>query len=403
MQKSKIEYLIEKYHQDNLLPAEKSELIELLALEENESIAEEFFLKAWEKSRLREPLFSEGRSKELLHRVLGTTKAGDNSHSDYRSLFSIKRLAIAASLLIGIGTGIFYYKTAEVSPNLAQETHKEFNIPPGGNKAVLTLADNTEINLDSIADGATIRFDNMVVKKTQDGQLSYEISNDVAKEAATGINTIRTPRGGQYMVILADGTKVWLNSASVLSFPVAFDSGDRVVELSGEGYFEVAKDAGRRFRVKADEAEIEVLGTKFNVNAYQNETATGTPLLEGSVKKSNKENSILIKPGQQARVVKGRKEISTSAVDTDEIIAWKEGYFQFTNTDIHAVMRELSRWYDVDIEFEDPTIGETFAGRISRKKDISEVLKVFEATGTIRFKLIHGDAAGKGRRIIVMK
>lgn len=417
MTNSRIEYLIQRYLNDTLLPSEQEELTELLASKENETIAREFFSKAWEKSKSLDPVFSPRKSKEILQNIVNNAKAEEAVHLNSRGNRTgsplLKRIAVAATLLIGFGLGINYYISYHNSHNtetngIAQKIKQPQDISPGGNRAVLTLADNTQINLDEIKNGSLARVGNIIVKKTQDGQIIYEVANDIidnntADHKDGGFNSISTPRGGQYKVILADGSKVWLNSASTLKFPTKFSAAERLVELSGEGYFEVAKDRERRFRVKSASAEVEVLGTHFNVSAYPDEAITRTTLLEGSVKVSDHNKSLLIKPGQQARITKGAPGIALSEVDTDEAVAWKDGYFVFSDTDIHTIMRHLSRWYDVDVEFKDPDIHETFAGRVSKDKNISEVLKVFEATGTIQFEIIPGDAAGKGRRVIVMK
>lgn len=402
MPDSKIEYLITRYLEDKLLPSEREELTGLLALKENEEVAKEFLSKAWGKSKTLDPIFSEAKSADILQRIITASKADDVVDLKERKLSIKSAIAVAASLIIAVSFGIYFYNSSKESLHSALNVPKQ-DATPGGNNAVLTLADDTKIYLDKVDNGSLARVGNIIIKKSADGQVIYEVSDSKAEDVAYGYNTISTPNGGQYNIVLPDGSKVWLNSASSLRFPSKFTGDERSVELSGEGYFEVAKNKDKPFRVKAGEANIQVLGTHFNINAYQNEDVLSTTLLEGSVKVVNKGKSVIIKPGQQARLVKGQGGIAFSTVDINDVVAWKSGYFVFNNTDIHSIMRQLARWYNVDVEFKDSNIQETFAGRISKNKNLSEVLKVFETTGTIHFEITPADQAGNGRRVIVMK
>ena len=225
----------------------------------------------------------------------------------------------------------------------------------------------------------------------QDSTLTYKADDD----SKVSYNTITIPNGGQYQLILADGTKVWLNAASSLKFPTAFPGKQRTVELTGEAYFEVAKNKNQPFNVKTPTQTVQVLGTHFNINAYSNEPFVKTTLLEGSVNVSSAGGSLLLKPGQQALLNNSGLATLKDDVDTDEAIAWRNGLFQFNDVDIKTIMRQVARWYDVDVEFKGQVPAYTFHGKISRNLNASTVLKIFELSG-INFTI-------EGRKIIVSK
>ncbi|TDE09604.1 FecR family protein [Dyadobacter psychrotolerans] len=251
-----------------------------------------------------------------------------------------------------------------------------------GNKAVLTLADGSAIILDNSPNGTVSKQGSTVVDKTSKGQLIYRPGTTSVAQAEN-INTLTTPKGGQYQLQLPDGSKVWLNAASSLKFPAAFGSSERRVELSGEAYFEIAKNAQKPFKVMiAQGAVIEVLGTHFNVMAYQNEKNVSTTLLEGSVKITKSNLALTIKPGQQAVL---NNTLQAFQVDTEQEIAWQKGDFQFSNTDFAGILRELERWYDVDFVYEDLP-SKKLNGIVSRTYNLSQVLRMLEITGGVQFK-----------------
>lgn len=275
-------------------------------------------------------------------------------------------------------------KTAEVTKPIVQPM-----AVPGGNKAVLTLADGSSIVLDSAANGALSQQGATTIMKKQDGELVYKTDGKTGEQAIAW-NAISTPRGGQYQVVLPDGTKVWLNAVTVLRFPASFAGNERVVQLTGEAYFEVAPlqlSSGQKMPFKIsilpqlggqEGAQIEVLGTHFNVKAYNDEAAIKTTLLEGAVKMSGSKGQYLMKPGQQARVGRdGRMWLDENA-DVDEAVAWKNGRFQFNEADVEAVMRDIARWYDVTIEYAGKVPAEKFEGEIPRNSSITEVFKILE-------------------------
>jgi hypothetical protein len=311
------------------------------------------------------------------------------------------QLGIAASILILITTGLFFYsnRTADDKIDAKVVETKESIITPGDDKAILTLSDGTKIILEDAKNGILANQAGVSIQKTSDGELLYSFSNSantVAPETKENIiyNKIETPVGGKYQVNLPDGSKVWLNSSSSLRFPALFNGNTREVELSGEAYFDVSKNKSKPFKVITKDQIVEVLGTQFNINSYSDEGPIKTTLIEGSVKIIYKDKVVLLSPGQQFQP----KESVAAVVeaDTEEVVAWKDGYFIFKNEDIKSIMRKVSRWYNVEVSYSGniPEVG--FGGNISRSKDISEVLDVLQLTNAIHFKV-------EGRRITVMR
>jgi len=293
-------------------------------------------------------------------------------------------VAAAAVLLTVIGAGSYFWlfnKPTTEQPATSKAQVKPKDLPPGRDAAVLTLADGKTIILDS-ASGTISKQGGATVINVK-GQVSYAKASGKENQPAVVYNTVTTARGNQYQLILADGSKVWLNSASSLRFPTSFTGKSRDVELDGEGYFEIAKDASKPFHVKTRTQDIEVLGTHFNVNAYNDEEATKTTLIEGKVKVSQslKGQSAILKPGEQAVLVANSPFTIDHSPDLDQVMAWKNGWFEFDNTDIKTIMRQISRWYDVDIRYETKTNNETYGGRISRSLNLSNILKMLESYG----------------------
>ena len=314
-------------------------------------------------------------------------------------------LAAAAVAVLFFAVGLVFY--------LNQPHHKGDNIPhmavaqsdvqPGSNKAVLTLADGTTVTLDEAANGEITEVAGMTIKKTADGQLVYEVEAANAQLSSNPnttkrYNQISTPRGGQYQIILPDGTRVWLNSASSLKYPLQFTAGERRVELKGEAYFEVSRKntaAGKLipFFVETTSQVIEVLGTHFNVSSYDDEESTKTTLLEGSVRVSMSatdnegktfNQTLILKPNQQSILTKGR--LDAIPVDATESIAWRDGYFNFNDANLETVMRELSRWYDVDVVYEGNVPKGTYTGKVYRNMSLSKVFDIL-TYAEVKFKI----------------
>lgn len=291
----------------------------------------------------------------------------------------------AAFIIIAAGTYLLQ------QPLKQEKTTAVLPIAPAGNKAMLTLGNGTVVDLNAATDGAITEQSGTTVNKQQ-ALLTYDAGN---VEAQPTINKLSVPRGGKYRLILPDGTKVWLNAASELQFPTVFTGAERLVELNGEGYFEVAADADQPFIVKTASLRVEVLGTHFNVKAYADESTTNTALLEGSVKivTANGSNSLL-KPGDLAKVTADHNISITKDSDMNLAVAWKDGFFAFRNADIAVILREIGRWYDVEINYEGPVTRRRFTGKVSRSYSLAETLSILEASD------LHFRQAGK--KIIVL-
>lgn len=282
----------------------------------------------------------------------------------------------AAVLLLAIATiGWQYYRTAKNVTPLSSLANTRPDPLPGGNKAMLTLANGATVVLDSAANNAIPSQGATKVIRIN-GQLKYEAGQ--AANDAVVFNTLTTPRGGQYKVELPDGTLVWLNAASSLRFPTAFTGGERTVILNGEGYFEVAHRSNMPFKVQLGSGVVEVLGTHFNIMAYPNETKVRTTLLEGAVKVTHNTHAARLVPGQQASWMADGSNITVITADTDEAVSWKEGYFQFNRASLADVMRQLQRWYNVEVRYEGSTSKREFWGKIPRNVRLSEALKILE-------------------------
>jgi transmembrane sensor len=390
-------YLFHRYYGQLASPEEKAELMQLLDASVDDEELLSLAKEAWENQDTGQLLFTEEQSRNMLSKILGREIPVANIYS----LTPVRRIparrspwlryAAAVLLLVLLGAAADYliHWKHERQEVVAASKITEQDIAPGGNKAVLTLGNGAKIILDSAHNGTLTQQGNATIVKTDSGQLSYRAGSEKLTDIV--YNTLTTPRGGQFQLSLPDGTKVWLNSASSIRFPTAFSGSNREVEMTGEVYFEVVHDARRPFRVKAAGREIEDLGTHFNVNAYTDEQAMNTTLLEGSVKVGQ---LILSRAGQQARISSDGKVSLINDVNLEEVVAWKNGYFEFTDADIKAVMRQLSRWYAVTVVYgkhEEPAL---FTGQIGRNMTASQVFQVLSATGyhfTIRGDTIRVD------------
>ncbi|WP_104381747.1 FecR family protein [Sphingobacterium sp. HMA12] len=304
------------------------------------------------------------------------------------------RIAAAAILLFALGSGIFYYSLSSRDNKLVTvPQHKD--IAPGAVGATLTLANGEQILLGDAGEGEIARQAGVSVSKTADGQILYQILGGSANDQSS--NTLSTANGQTYVVTLPDQTKIWLNAASSLTYSTALytSKGQRKVELTGEAYFEVAKDKTHPFVVKTGDLEVEVLGTHFNINSYADEAAISTTLLEGSVRVIHGQRKEIIRPGQQA--IATAAGIAVKEVDLDEIVDWKEGDFALNHINFKTAMRKIARWYDVEFIYDSSVPLDMEAGGwISRKNNLSAVLKLIESSGLAHFKI-------EGRKVYVSK
>jgi transmembrane sensor len=300
----------------------------------------------------------------------------------------IGRFAAAAVVLLLAG-GYWWWQAERGRPAPVAQAPITHDVAPGSNKAVLTLSNGARIVLDSAQNGALAQQGGTRVIKTDSGRIAYHSLNE--KATATLYNTLATPRGGQYQLTLPDGTKVWLNAASSIRYPVLFSGPERRVEVTGETYFQVARNASKPFKVLINgKQEVEVLGTSFDINAYEDEEQDRTTLLEGKVKVQG----AILKPGDQAQWKGGQAVKVLSDADVEEAVAWKNGKFIFTGDDIGSVMRQIARWYDVDVEYKGDFKGVELVGVIPRNNNVSEILRMLEQTRTVKFTV-------EGRKITV--
>jgi len=297
--------------------------------------------------------------------------------------------AAAAVLVIFTALGIYHFIADKKNrqPKYTAKTPAR-DIAPGTNKATLTLANGQTINISDSQNGLIATQAGVAINKTSDGLVKYE-TGPAAILLTGAMNIITVPRGGKYQLVLADGTKVWLNNASSLKFPTAFSGNERVVELTGEAYFEVVHNSKQPFKVKTASQIVEDIGTQFDVNSYADEDGTATTLVEGGVKIYDAKGQTFIKPGQQYLLkTNGLSEVRNE-VDLDEVTAWKSDMFQFDNADIKTIMRQIGRWYNVDVEYAGQVPSSTYHGRISRNSNASTVLKILELSG-INFTIERG-------------
>ncbi|MDE3213745.1 MAG: FecR domain-containing protein [Bacteroidota bacterium] len=362
-----------------------------------------------------------GLTAESISGIQGDSKDGDtleefpetypfDSEGIYRRILAARKTVLrtlvrkigrfaAAAAIIGAIAGTGYYlsrgnlgggKVVAVTINQPKD------LPPGTNKAILTLSGGKQIILDSVASGAITRQGATDVVKEGNGLLSYHAGSGSEAPSTTAVawNTLTTPRGGQYQLILPDGSKVWLNAASSITFPASFTGKDRKVTLTGEAYFEVKHDGTHPFIVNVNGAEVQDIGTHFDINGYGDEPSTKVTLIEGSVKvllpasPTQTLESRILKPGEQAEFDPGTRSglRTVNNVDLDQVLAWQHGMFEFDNIDLQAIMRQVGRWYDVDIQYEKKPGTEKFGGGISKNLPLSNVLKLLEANG-VKFDL----------------
>jgi transmembrane sensor len=377
---NRIDFLLDKFSRSEVNEAEFNELCELLKDDENESDIKRNLIKDIKAASFTE--LDQAKLDRMLNKVL------DKKEVPVRTMFPWKRIVAAAAVImvVAIGSYFAFFKHNE-KPTLAKNSVPVQNdLLPGGNKAVLTLADGTIVTLDSAKNGALVVQGNSQVTKG-DGTLAYNEQQQVGIVQNPVYNTVATPKGGQYQLTLADGSKVWLNAASSIHFPTAFTGNERRVEITGEAYFEVAHDAKRPFHVMVlrqaqddKPLDVQVLGTHFNINAYTDEETIRTTLLEGSVKVSAANKSVTIKSGEQAQMNGGNAIglMVNRDVNVDQVMAWKNGTFNFDDANLQTIMKQIARWYDVDVEYQGNVPMKTFKGEISRNVPASKVLQMLE-------------------------
>jgi len=305
------------------------------------------------------------------------------------------KLPLAAAIaLIAVGLGVYLYFNAS-SDSTKLHTQVTAKIVAGSNKAILTLSGGKQIALTDADNGELVTEGNTRITKTADGKIVYEPSTAQDSKAVV-YNTVSTPKGGQFQVVLPDGSQIWLNAMSSITYPSSFSGKERLVQLKGEAYFEIAKNPEKPFKVDvAGQQKIEVLGTHFNVEAYIDDHEIKTTLLEGSVKLGARNKQIRLKPGQIA-IDDLKTDLIVKQADLEEVMAWKNGLFVLNDVNLKDVMKKASRWYDVDVEYQGNIANKKLWGTVSRYKDLTELLDNIAITSSLRYKI-------EGRRVILMK
>jgi transmembrane sensor len=418
---TRFETLLNAYKNDTLTQAELNEL--LLLLKSNDTVLKDSIL-----NDLQQNTFAGNTTATQRQRMFDNIIIATQTRRKARVVQLWKRVAVAAAIVLLAGAGTYLLidgKQDNATVGTGTSNNVRHDVMPGGNKAVLTLSDGSIIVLDSARNGSLAQQGNANVIKEDDGQLLYkqEEGGDplTIGHSPLTYNTLATPRGGQYQLVLPDGSKVWLNAASFIRYPVAFTGNSREVELEGEGYFEIATlrlRSGQKmpFHVKTKTQDVEVLGTHFNVNSYSDEVAVKTTLLEGAVKvrqwsmvngqsasamaPANKpakdaEFSVVLKPGEQAVQSRAHSPFTIDhSPNINEVMSWKNGQFYFSNTDIETIMRQIARWYDVQVEYKVHP-ADKYTVSLSRNVPVSKLLSYLELSGGVRFKV-------EGKKIIVM-
>lgn len=368
--------LFRRYYAGIATPAETDELMALIRISENDHELAGALRHAWEHTN--EKHFEENESEQMLNAILAVEAVDEPSGTPFRIQWV--RYAAAAAVII-LATTFAFYKTRKQpsdSQQITKKTHITTDVPPGGNRALLVLADGVGIPLDSTRNGLLASTGGGKIVKTDDGKLTVSAGNPA--DGPLLRNLLTTPKGGQYQITLSDGSRAWLNASSSIRFPATFAAHERRVEITGEVFFEVTKDKKRPFRVKFSDSEVEVLGTSFNVMAYPDEEASKTTLLEGSVRLSNAGKSRMLTPGEQG-AIRSDGAIVTAAVDTRQETAWREGLFYFRDSGIREIMRDASRWYDIEVEYRGKIPERQFTGKVSRNVNISELLNMLRYAG----------------------
>lgn len=367
-----IQQLFEKYINNQSSKEETASLLTYLQDKENKEIVEKLIENRFDATTNNKIV-----EKEILDRVFNKIILNAPPAEAQRPLWhKIVAISAVAALILIISFPLLNWKT----DNLATM----HIVHPGSNKATLTLSSGETIVLENQPNGQLTADKGLRIEKTSDGGINYYTLNEQAQKQPS-MHLLNIPKGGQFQLTLSDGTKVWLNSHSSLEYPSCFTGKERRVKLTGEGYFEVVKNSGKSFIVETANQQVEVLGTKFNINAYEDESSTRTTLAEGIVRINTGQRSTLLKPGQQSILTSNN--IAVKSVDTYQVLDWKNGDFNFVNDDLKSIMRKISRWYNIEVVLEEPISKETYVAQISRKKQLNDLLKALQRAGSFKYRI----------------
>lgn len=397
MSENRLKLLINKFHEKTISGIEHQELLTLLAKVENEKIAKTFLKDSWNKFKTTEQQLVEIEPSKAIKNIF---EKNDTPNKD--NFYKYLKYAAAACILVFLSAQLFFSKTKSL-PIETPTVRTLKDLTPGKNLATITLPNQQKLVISNTSPGIIDENEHLIIRKNKNNEILVEVKeNPNTKSKSHLLNTITTPKGGQFTVILPDKSKVYLNAETTLQFPSLFASNKRNVTIEGEAYFEITKDKNKPFFVQTPESTIQVLGTTFNINAYKTESTQNTTLIEGSIKIAKGKTSRLMTPGQQAEISKNNDNINLKEVDLEQVIAWKNGYYLFASQDLKTIMKTLARWYNFEIRYESSFKNVPFTGTISRNQNISEILKIFETTGTVNYKILAEQTSNTERRIIVM-
>ncbi|SMD14007.1 FecR family protein [Pedobacter nyackensis] len=397
MDKIRLKELLAQYFNHTINPADCEELLAYLSanrdIAESSGVFDELLL-----NRNDGPSFKAENADKVFDRIKTSgefTRKSVIPGKTPQRLYQNIWFRVAAILLVVLSIGMLFYLNNQTLRQNSSTSLADSNASKSlSSVSILKLSDGKVVELDSVKNGLILIANGAKISKSKDGQLIYDISSGSGNNQPE-FHTLFTAKGKEYQVNLPDGTRVWLNSSSELIFPTRFSGSDRTVQLNGEAYFEVAKNKDKPFKVSAHGTTVRVLGTHFNIMAYDDEEAVTTTLLEGAVKVGMANRELTIAPGQQAIVKRAGNSIVVSEVNIADAMAWKNGYFKFQDEDIKSIMKKVCRWYDVEVEYQGDVDDQRFGGTFYRAKSLAELLNYLEKLGTVKFKIA-------GRRIIVM-
>ncbi|MBC9929124.1 FecR family protein [Chitinophaga qingshengii] len=382
MSEGRIHDLAVKFFQQTCTPAEKIELAQWIEQSAGDAELQQLLERVWADYEPQAQLTDEVSSR-IIGDILGRQdiEAATPRVRPMRKWFGY---AAAAVTVVALAGGYTRWKAGQpAKPAVVKVAEKK--VPqPGGNKATLTMADGSVVPLDSTLNGAVMAQHNVRIVKTDSGLVTYQ--QLTAPDARPVYNTLTVPRGGQFSLVLADGSKVWLNAQSSLRYPVSFSEGTRTVDLSGEAYFEVSASSKQPFVVKVNDMELTVLGTSFNVMAYPDETLVNTTLLTGKVVVKHGQTSLPLQKGYQAVLNRNTGKLTSTPVNTSEAVAWKNGRFIFNGATVQEIMRQLGRWYNIEVVYAGE-VNEQFYAEIPRFANAAEACRILELTGKVHFRL----------------
>lgn len=391
MQQHRISYLLEQYALQQISSEEETELWALLDESQHDEDVKNILLQLMQSEqsfvetdrKKWEPVLSKVLAKEEEKKTISILPG--------RNQFTWKKMAAAAVIFLFAGTGLFYLlqnENSNTQVTVEKTTELKDVAAPNTVNATLTLSNGMTIVLDSAGNGILAQQGDVNVMKLSDGQIVYDPNSLKINKEEISYNTLSNPRGSRAVkIVLADGTKVWLNAESTLRYPTAFVSKDRRVDITGEAYFEVAHKDDMPFFVSVEGMEVEVLGTHFNINSYKEENLLRTTLLTGSVKVNKDEKSTIIKPGEQAQASRtNTNSIKITRPELNEVMAWKEGRFSFNDRDLESIMREMARWYNVEVVYKDK-ITDRYTVNVSRDIPVSQLFKFIEMSGGVKFDI----------------